>query len=81
METTRKYMHCKGTVPGTNKKCRAELCETDGKFIYVLQESGRELIIKPRRSSGFSFVCDKCDYETLWYGEKIGLIEGKSGGE
>jgi hypothetical protein len=63
----RKYMHCKGTLPGTNKKCGAELCETDGEFIYLRLESGRELVIQPLKSKGFGIICEMCGYETIWY--------------
>jgi hypothetical protein len=66
----RKPMHCKGKIPGTNKPCRNELCETDGEKIYLKLESGRECVIRPRRSGAFGFVCERCEYETDWHQKK-----------
>lgn len=66
---TRKTMFCKGTVPKTTRKCRAEICETDGKQIYLKLDSGRELQILPKKRGGFALVCEKCEYKNIWYGE------------
>lgn len=65
--TDGKIMRCKGTVSGTRRKCGAELCEIKDGQIHLKLESGRKLIIYPKRSNAFSLICDNCGYETHWY--------------
>jgi hypothetical protein len=31
----RKPVRCKGIIPGTNIKCGATLCETDGALLFI----------------------------------------------
>lgn len=66
-EKERKPMYCKGTIPQTTYKCREILCETDTEKLYIKLESGRELVIIPRKYKGFSLICENCSYETIWF--------------
>lgn len=66
-DQNRKFIYCKGTIPGTNKKCQNRLCETDGEYIYIRLESGRELIIEPLKNKGFGILCDNCGYKLFWF--------------
>lgn len=45
----RKPVRCKGRKPGTNIKCGAELCETDGELLYVTFGL-REMAMEPKKS-------------------------------
>lgn len=67
MENKRKKLYCKGTVPGTSFKCRAELCETDGEWIYFRSNAGNEVRYKKtlavRQHDIFRLVCENCGFE------------------
>lgn len=62
----RKVMRCRGRNRATGKTCGESLCETDDKFIYLQQPSGRKTVIQPLRPRSFSFICESCGYETFW---------------
>lgn len=51
---------CRGTIPGTSIKCRAELVETDGRQFFVVAGGAVYAIeIDPNR-----VVCRHCGYKT-----------------
>jgi len=54
----RKPVRCK------NNKCRAELCETDGEFLYVTFGL-REMAMQPTRTDNPFLRCNECEYETM----------------
>lgn len=63
-QNMKKQMRCKGQRDG--QPCKSELCETDGTNLIFHRESGKDLIIKPRKTSSFGVICDECGYETIW---------------
>jgi hypothetical protein len=69
----RKPVRCKEIIPGTNIKCRAELCTTDGEFLYVTFGI-REMAMQPKRADNPFLICPECGFETKW---RKGSIYGR----
>jgi hypothetical protein len=51
----RKPVRCKGFIPGTNIKCRAELCTTNGEFLYVTFGIREMAVQRKRVDNGMRF--------------------------
>jgi hypothetical protein len=62
----RKIVRCKGIIPGTNIKCRAELCETDGELLFV-SFGLREISMVAKKTDNPFLICEHCGHQTMWH--------------
>jgi hypothetical protein len=53
---------CKGTIPGTNRRCGADLLETDGVNFFIKTGDGLELLLELNPPK---VKCNICGYKTI----------------